>query len=132
MTVSANATDNVAVAGVQFKLNGADLGAEDTVAPYSIVWDSTTVANGTYQLSAVARDAADNTTTSTVVNVTVDNIPDTTPPTVVGVSPVAGSVDVAIDVVVTASFSEAMDPATIDGEHLRAAGWRRATWCRLR
>ena len=35
VTVSANASDNVGVAGVQFKLDGANLGAEDTSAPYS-------------------------------------------------------------------------------------------------
>ena len=36
VTVSASASDNVGVAGVQFKLDGANLGAEDTSAPYSI------------------------------------------------------------------------------------------------
>ena len=34
-TVTATATDNGGVAGVQFKLDGANLGAEDTTAPYS-------------------------------------------------------------------------------------------------
>src|SRR5205085_816534 len=63
-TVSASASDNVGVVGVQFRLDGAALGAEDTTAPYSIAWDTTTVANGSHTLSAVARDAAGNTTTS--------------------------------------------------------------------
>ena len=44
ITVTANAADNDASRGVQFKLDGANLGAEDTTAPYSIVWDTTTVA----------------------------------------------------------------------------------------
>src|SRR5438105_4491268 len=35
VSVSANASDNVGVVGVQFKLDGAVLGAEDTSAPYS-------------------------------------------------------------------------------------------------
>ena len=35
ITVTANASDNVGVAGVQFLLDGANLGAEDTTAPYS-------------------------------------------------------------------------------------------------
>ena len=47
------------------------LGAEDTTSPYSVSWNTTTVANGTHTLTAVARDAAGNTTTSTTVNVTV-------------------------------------------------------------
>ena len=46
MTVSATATDNVGVAGVQFLLDGASLGAEDTSAPYSMTWDTTSAPNG--------------------------------------------------------------------------------------
>jgi hypothetical protein len=74
VTVSANATDASGIAGVQFLLNGAPLGAEDTTAPYSIVWNSTTVANGgPYQLSARARDAVNNQATAAAVSVTVNN-----------------------------------------------------------
>ena len=65
MTVAANASDNVGVAGVQFKLDGANLGAEDTASPYSVTWNTTTATNGSHTLTAVARDAAGNTTTST-------------------------------------------------------------------
>ena len=46
VTVSANASDNTGVAGVQFLLDGAPLGAEDTAAPYSVTWTSTGVADG--------------------------------------------------------------------------------------
>src|SRR5438034_936824 len=35
VTVSGTASDNVGVVGVQFKLDGANLGAEDTSSPYS-------------------------------------------------------------------------------------------------
>ena len=35
VTLSAAASDNVGVAGVQFKLDGVNLGAEDTTSPYS-------------------------------------------------------------------------------------------------
>jgi hypothetical protein len=73
VNIAANASDNVGVTGVQFKLNGNNLGAEDTSAPYSISWDTTTVANGAYTLTAVARDAAGNATTSAAVSVTVNN-----------------------------------------------------------
>ena len=45
MTVSANASDNVGVAGVQFYLDGALLGTEDTTAPYSVSWNTTTATN---------------------------------------------------------------------------------------
>ncbi len=71
--VSANASDNVAVAGVQFKLDGANLGAEDTAAPFTIAWDTRTATNGSHQLTAVARDASGNQATSAPILVTVDN-----------------------------------------------------------
>jgi parallel beta-helix repeat protein len=77
--VTAAASDDNAVAGVQFKLDGSDLDEEDTLAPYQISWDTTTVANGAHTLTAVARDAAGNTTTSDPVSVTVNNsVPTTT------------------------------------------------------
>ena len=62
VAVTATATDDVGVAGVQFRLDGADLGAEDTSAPYSVNWDTTAAAAGAHTLSAIARDAAGNTT----------------------------------------------------------------------
>jgi len=73
VTISANATDNVGVAGVQFQLDGAPLGSEDTTAPYSIAWDTTAVTPGAHTLTAVARDGAGNRTTSAAVTVTVAN-----------------------------------------------------------
>ncbi len=73
ITVTAAASDDVGVAGVQFMLDGAPLGAEDTVAPYSVSWNTVTAANGLHVLFAVARDAATNTTTSATVPVTVVN-----------------------------------------------------------
>jgi hypothetical protein len=75
VAVSANAADNVGVAGVQFKLDGANLGAEKTAAPWSTSWDTTTIANGSHAITAVARDAAGNKTTSSAVSVSVGNAP---------------------------------------------------------
>ena len=42
-------------------------------SPYSVSWNTTTVTNGNHTLTAVARDAAGNTTTSAPVTVTVAN-----------------------------------------------------------
>jgi hypothetical protein len=75
ITVSATAFDNVAVGGVQFLLDGVNLEREDTTAPYSIAWDTTTVADGVHSLAARARDAAGNQTTSGAVTVTIKNLP---------------------------------------------------------
>ncbi len=77
VTISADASDNVGVAGVQFKVDGNNVGAEDTSAPYSVAWNTTNFAHGSHTITAVARDAAGNTATSATVTVTVLN---TTPP----------------------------------------------------
>ncbi len=66
-SVTATANDDVGVAGVQFKLDGSNLQAEDTSSPYSIDWDTTSAVNGNHILTATARDAAGNITTSAQV-----------------------------------------------------------------
>ena len=73
VSVSAGASDNVGVAGVQFLLDGANLGAEITAAPYTVNWNSTTASNAVHSITARARDAAGNQTTSVAVSVTVAN-----------------------------------------------------------
>ncbi|MGH8564029.1 MAG: galactose oxidase-like domain-containing protein [Gammaproteobacteria bacterium] len=73
VTVAATVSDNVGVAGVQFKVHGTKLGAEDTTSPYSVAWNTTTATNGAHTLTGVARDAAGNTATSPEVSVTVNN-----------------------------------------------------------
>ncbi len=78
VTVSATAGNNVAVADVQFQLDGANLGPDLTTAPYSFSWDTTRTSDGTHTLTAVARDTSGNTATSAAVVVTVSN---SVPPT---------------------------------------------------
>jgi len=89
--LTATASDNVGVAGVQFRVNGLNLGSEVTAPPYRISWYTLSTPNGTHTLTAVARDAAGNSTTSAPVTVVLTNgtaavtgpgAPDTTPPTV--------------------------------------------------
>src|SRR5437016_7186542 len=75
VTVSASASDSVGVVGVQFKLDGANLGVEVTSAPYTLSWNTATASNGQHTLTAVARDTAGNTATTAAVSVTVDNAP---------------------------------------------------------
>ncbi len=71
--ITANASDNIAVAGVQFKVDGSNQGAEDTVSAYSTTWNTTLVSDGSHTVTAVARDTATNTATATTITVTVDN-----------------------------------------------------------
>jgi hypothetical protein len=92
VTVSANASDNVGVASVQFQLDGANLGSLVKASPYSVTWNTATATNGTHSLRAIAKDAAGNSTTSAAVTVTVNNSTrDTTPPTVSLTAPANGA-----------------------------------------
>ncbi|MCH8041911.1 MAG: DUF1593 domain-containing protein, partial [Nitrospinae bacterium] len=75
VTVTAAAADNIGVLGVQFQLNGTNLGPEDTTNDYQVTWDTSTLAPGTYTLTALARDAAGNATTAAPITVTVTDSP---------------------------------------------------------
>ena len=112
ITVMADAADNVGVAGVRFRLDGANLGAEDTTPPYSVSWDTTAASNGQHSLTAVARDSAGNSTTSNPVVVSVFNDP--TPPAVTITFPTAGST-VNNTITVTADASDNIEDAQVYG-----------------
>lgn len=108
VTVSANAADAVGVAGVQFRLDGSNLNAEDTSAPWSTNWSTAGASNGGHTLTAIARDAAGNQTTATTINVTVANgASDTTPPTVSITAPV-NSTSASGTITVSANASDAV------------------------
>jgi len=78
--LKAQAADDVAVLGVQFRVDMAPLGNE--IAPqrsgvYEAVWNSRDTPDGAHVLDAVARDAGGSTTASEPVEVVVDNTPPT-------------------------------------------------------
>src|SRR5207237_8418352 len=60
LTVSANASDNVGVVGVQFFVDGAPLGAEDTSAPYSVSVGTSTSDNGSHTLTRSEEHASEH------------------------------------------------------------------------
>jgi len=100
VTLTASASDNVEVVGVHFQLNGVYLNGEIVLSPYTLSWDTKTVVNGSYTLSAVARDISGNSATSDPISVVVEN-QDTTPPTVSITSPqpnfvVSGTIPVTV------------------------------------
>jgi hypothetical protein len=70
VSVSANASDNVGVAGVRFFVDGEPLGAEIISPPFSVQWNTNNNL-GNHVLTAVGRDTSNNTTTSAPVSVTV-------------------------------------------------------------
>jgi hypothetical protein len=79
ITLSATASDDVGVAGVQFQVDGVNIGAEKTSAPYSISWNSIAVANGPHTIKAIARDAAGNRSESAAA-IEVANVAPPAPP----------------------------------------------------
>ncbi len=60
VTLTASATDNVAVAGVEFQLDGAPIGAEITAPPYQAALDTSAHTAGQHVLQVRSRDAAGN------------------------------------------------------------------------
>jgi hypothetical protein len=71
VSVVADASDNIGIAGVQFQLDGQLLGEEVASSPYFVMWNAAASPQGTHVLTAVARDFAGNTKTSAPVTVTV-------------------------------------------------------------
>ncbi|PJJ60568.1 glycosyl hydrolase family 18 protein [Hymenobacter chitinivorans] len=90
ITITANAADaNGTVSKVEFYQGTTKLG-EDLTAPYSFSWSS--VAAGTYSLTARATDNAGAATTSAAVTITVTgSTTPNTPPTVSLTGPTSGS-----------------------------------------
>lgn len=84
VAVSANASDSFGVTSVQFKLDGANLGSPVTIAPYTVSFNTATVADGTHSLTAVASNAANLSTTSAAVTVNVHNAVVVIPPVTSG------------------------------------------------
>lgn len=60
VALSATAADNVGVASVEFQIDGVQIGAADTSAPYSTTLDTSAYPSGQHVLRARASDAASN------------------------------------------------------------------------
>ncbi len=74
VTLSAIASDDTALASIQFKIDTNTLvGSAGSASPYSVNFDSTSVSNGSHTIIAVARDSSGNYATSSGVTITVSN-----------------------------------------------------------
>lgn len=117
VSLSASASDNVGVAGVQFLVDGASYGPEDTSSPYAVSLDTTSLSNATHTITARARDAAGNTALASPVSVTVSNSSATAP--VCTTASAGGAVSNSSFAAQTGSFSAAWDvtpqASSIDG-----------------
>jgi hypothetical protein len=71
-TLVAEATDNVGVTSVEFRVDGSVLGTK-TAAPFTLPWNTKNTTNAAHNIIAVARDAAGNVATSSTVSVNVLN-----------------------------------------------------------
>jgi chitinase len=122
-TLSATASDvgGSGVLNVAFERSPAGAGTwtnicTDATSPYQCVFDTTLVADGAYDLRAVATDNAGNTSTSMVANRTIDN----TPPTAADIQTTNGGATVGrpeTNDTVTFAYSEQILPGSI------LAGW---------
>jgi hypothetical protein len=103
ITLTSDASDDVAVAGVQFMIDGVNLGAEIAAAPYEMAWNSGSLPNGVHVIAAAARDAAGNQHTASVT-VTVAN--DTTAPDLAMITPAEDGTTVTGTISIAASASD--------------------------
>ncbi len=127
VTISANATDNVAVASVVF-YDGATLKGTDTTAPYSYDWSFTGADNGAHSWTARAYDGAGNASTSTAVALTVSI--DIAPPTVAMTSPTNGQNFTTASITVSGTASDSTLPSSgVAAVEVRvnAGSWSNAT-----
>jgi hypothetical protein len=115
VTLTAQATDNVGVARVQFEVDQAIVGT-DTAAPYSVAWNSSTRGNGSHTLVARAFDTSGNEAASSAVPFTVSSLPPSTAITApAGGATVSGSVTIAATATASAGVTrvEFFDGATL-------------------
>lgn len=73
VVLTAIATDNFGVVGVQFLIDKQAVGVEDTTAPYATPLNTEAYDNGEHVLNVQARDAAGHTTMTADVVITISN-----------------------------------------------------------
>ncbi len=88
ISISANATDSDgSIAKVEFFANGVKLG-EDAVSPYNFTWSGASI--GSHLLTAIATDNEGASTTSSGVNISVNEVISNQAPTTAVTSPTEG------------------------------------------
>ncbi len=73
VTITADATDDIAVSSVSFLVDGVVIGTDYT-APYGWTWDASGLSPGARTITASATDLAGNVTVTAPVNVTVADL----------------------------------------------------------
>jgi len=81
ISLTASATDNAAIANVQFQIDNSNFNGPLTASPYTKSWDTTTIANGAHTIKAIATDTSGNQASASVtVNVSNATAPPPPPP----------------------------------------------------
>ena len=82
VTLTASAIDNVAVANVQFMIDGSKIGNVVYTSPYTYALNTTSYADGSHTISASAVDTSGNTANSQPITINISNAPatDSEPP----------------------------------------------------
>jgi hypothetical protein len=116
-SVTATASDNVGVVNVDFFVDGTTSIGSVAMAPYGVVLDVAALSDGMHSLTARARDAAGNTTTSAPVPVFVgmSGPVDVTPPVVSLDTPTDGAMT-GLQVSVSATASDDLGVTGVDFE----------------
>ena len=114
VTLSATASDNTGVDFVEFLVNGAVVDTDYT-SPYSVIWNSTSSADGPVTITARAVDLGSNATTSASRTVIVDN---TAPDTVINSGPTGTVNSASATFTFTSNESGASFICDIDGAEI--------------
>lgn len=108
VAITASATDNEAVAKVEFRINGM-LFATDSSAPFAATWNAASAASGYYVIEAKATDSSGNVSAADSVQVVIEEVVvlvDNTPPVTLISSPAPGATLANKAVVIAAAADE--------------------------
>jgi hypothetical protein len=119
VTIRASASDNVGVTRIDYLQDGQVV-AVFSPPVFTAAWNTALVPNGTHTLTAVARDAAGNRTTSAGISVTVANV-DAWAPAVTITSPTSGS-----------TYTTSASSVTLGGTAFDNVGATQVTWTNSR
>ncbi|MBI4056692.1 MAG: hypothetical protein HY399_03995, partial [Elusimicrobia bacterium] len=73
VVLTAGVPNTQCTAGITFRVDGSTIGFEDTVAPYTLNWNSNSVLNGTHTITALLRDSNNNISVSYPILIQTNN-----------------------------------------------------------
>lgn len=118
VTLTAQISDNVGVAGMRWSVDGVAVGAEKAAAPWAQAWNTASVPNGPHTVTATARDAAGNTTTRSVAVTVANVVADVQPPSM----PTGFAISAVTSGSVTLSWTASTDNVGVTGYRIYRNG----------